>query len=314
MCSCWAWLTRTARSSPPRSAPVAEACGQTPEQVRSCLRRLVAEGLFIRDGGAGKRRQLPRHRQRAWPRSADGRAHAAGLRPGRRRARAGTGKWRLVAFAVPEPKRAPRDSFRDHLMTLGGAAIQGGLYVSPHRWHKDVAGEAERLGVADVVTQRPPTTSTSVASTMHARDRRRLWPVEELAERYRRFIEHYAFAAGPTGGPAAPPRAPARRGVPARRPGDGRRVRRLLRRRPAAAARAAPPALARTGRPRARRCAAAGSLSPPEQAGPAPLCSACSTTRSNPFPRRVCRTHEVRHLLRAPAAPPLGGRTASTSC
>src|SRR6478735_9814042 len=30
--------------------PVAEACGQGPEQVRSCFRRLVAEGLFTRDG------------------------------------------------------------------------------------------------------------------------------------------------------------------------------------------------------------------------------------------------------------------------
>ena len=30
--------------------PVAEACRQTPEQVRSCLRRLVREGLFTREG------------------------------------------------------------------------------------------------------------------------------------------------------------------------------------------------------------------------------------------------------------------------
>ncbi|MDQ3147016.1 MAG: DUF4423 domain-containing protein, partial [Actinomycetota bacterium] len=30
--------------------PVAEACGQTAEQVRSCLRRLVSEGLYTRTG------------------------------------------------------------------------------------------------------------------------------------------------------------------------------------------------------------------------------------------------------------------------
>ena len=30
--------------------PVAEACGQSADQVRSCLRRLVAEGLFTRTG------------------------------------------------------------------------------------------------------------------------------------------------------------------------------------------------------------------------------------------------------------------------
>src|SRR5215207_6670679 len=31
-------------------APVAEACRRSPEQVRSCLRRLVADGLFAREG------------------------------------------------------------------------------------------------------------------------------------------------------------------------------------------------------------------------------------------------------------------------
>src|SRR5213595_954220 len=30
--------------------PVAEACGQSPEQVRSCFRRLVGDGLFTREG------------------------------------------------------------------------------------------------------------------------------------------------------------------------------------------------------------------------------------------------------------------------
>ena len=30
--------------------PVAEACGQTPDQIRSCLRRLVTEGLYTRQG------------------------------------------------------------------------------------------------------------------------------------------------------------------------------------------------------------------------------------------------------------------------
>src|SRR3954453_23732911 len=37
-------------------APVAEACGQTPEQVRSCLRRLVNEGVVVRTGSGAKAR------------------------------------------------------------------------------------------------------------------------------------------------------------------------------------------------------------------------------------------------------------------
>src|SRR5438309_1365001 len=61
-------------------------------------------------------------------------------------------QWRLVSFAVPEHNRVARDAFRDQLRALGGAAIQGGLYISPHQWHKDVHGRAERLGIADAVS------------------------------------------------------------------------------------------------------------------------------------------------------------------
>src|SRR5690348_15830396 len=62
-------------------------------------------------------------------------------------------KWRLVSFAIPESRRSARDAFRDRLLALGGAAIANGLYVSPYRWDKDVAGEADRLGVTDAVVQ-----------------------------------------------------------------------------------------------------------------------------------------------------------------
>src|SRR5205814_3033424 len=58
-------------------------------------------------------------------------------------------QWRLVAFAVPESRRPARDTFRDRLLALGGAAVQGGLYVSPHPWHKDVQAEADRLELGE---------------------------------------------------------------------------------------------------------------------------------------------------------------------
>ena len=37
---------------------VAEACHRSPEQVRSCLRRLVGEGLFTREGEGREARYL----------------------------------------------------------------------------------------------------------------------------------------------------------------------------------------------------------------------------------------------------------------
>ena len=169
---------------------VADACGQSPEQVRSCLRRLVSEGLFERTGRG------PHARFEA---TAAGMA-ALGSTVERTRLAyaqdaAGRGwdrTWRLVAFAIPERRRAARDALRDRLLALGGAAVQGGLYVSPHPWHKDVRAEAERLGVDDLVT----VATTDDLELGGERDPRelaaRLWPVAELAERYAHFVDHYA--------------------------------------------------------------------------------------------------------------------------
>ena len=169
--------------------PVAEACGQTPDQIRSCLRRLVGEGLFTREGEG----------RDAVYRSTDEGGEA--LRSSLRRARlaflqdaagqAWDRRWRLVGFAIPEAKRSARDTFRDRLLALGGAAVQPGLYVSPHRWDDDVVAEASRLDVAEHLTL----ASTDDLEVAGERDPRalamRLWPLAELHERYERFVERY---------------------------------------------------------------------------------------------------------------------------
>jgi phenylacetic acid degradation operon negative regulatory protein len=100
-------------------------------------------------------------------------------------------QWRLVAFAVPEKDRQARDAFRDHLLDLGGAAIQGGLYVSPHPWHKEAANEADRLGIADTVTY----ATTDDLEVGGERDPRRLastlWPIDDLAIGYDKFNDRH---------------------------------------------------------------------------------------------------------------------------
>jgi phenylacetic acid degradation operon negative regulatory protein len=167
--------------------PVGEACGQTTEQLRSCLRRLVAEDLFTRDGGGrtavyvpteGGRTALDFGMQR--------------LRLSYAQDRAGRGwdrKWHLAGFAVPESRRAARDGFRDALLGMGGAAIQGGLYVSPHAWEDDVRREAKRLGMVEHLTM----SSAAELEVGGVRDPRELvralWPIDEVAARYEHFIE-----------------------------------------------------------------------------------------------------------------------------
>ena len=174
---------------PSEVLPVAEACGQSPDQVRSCLRRLVAEGLLVRRG-AGRR---TRYETTPAGLSALGatmeRTRLAYLQDA-----AGQGwdrQWRLVAFAVPERNRSARDAFRERLLSLGGALVQGGLYVSPHPWHKDVRAEADRLGVADQVTLMT-SDDLEIGGERDPRElARRLWQLDELAERYRGFVASF---------------------------------------------------------------------------------------------------------------------------
>jgi phenylacetic acid degradation operon negative regulatory protein len=172
--------------------PVAEACGQTAEQVRSCLRRLVTEGLFTRQGNgraalyvateAGQS-TLTRNMQR--------------LRLSYAQDRAGRGwdrRWHLAGFAVPESRRSARDGFRDLLLGMGGAPVQGGLYVSPHAWEDDVQREAKRLGMVDHLML----ATTAELEINGVRDPRelatQLWPLDAVAARYERFIETYHTA------------------------------------------------------------------------------------------------------------------------
>ncbi|MEA3076993.1 MAG: phenylacetic acid degradation operon negative regulatory protein [Actinomycetota bacterium] len=169
--------------------PVAQACGLTPDQVRSCLRRLVSEGLFVRNGNGQQTKYEATEAGMAALGTAVERTRLAYVQDA-----AGRGwdrQWRLVAFAVPERERAARDAFRDHLINLGGAAVQGGLYVSPHPWHKDVKAEAERLGIEDAVTL--ATTDDLEVGGEH--DPRKLaallWPTTELANAYEKFNGRY---------------------------------------------------------------------------------------------------------------------------
>src|SRR5205807_8455383 len=109
---------------------VAEACGQSPEQVRSCVRRLVGDGLFVQNRRGASARYSATARGLSELGSTMERTRLAYAQDA-----VGSGwdrRWRLVAFAIPESRRTARDGLPDDLVALGGAAIQGGLSTSPH--------------------------------------------------------------------------------------------------------------------------------------------------------------------------------------
>src|SRR5262245_46056153 len=109
---------------------VANTLGMSDQQVRLCIKRLVAEGQFVQDGRGRKAvlRATPEMRSTIEPDLEFVRYMYA-----QDRGQADwDGRWHVVAFAIGESARSARDAMRDAVLRLGGAPVQGGLYVSPN--------------------------------------------------------------------------------------------------------------------------------------------------------------------------------------
>jgi phenylacetic acid degradation operon negative regulatory protein len=173
---------------------VAEACGLSADRVRSCLRRMVSEGLFERDGNGRDALYVPTD---AGQRALAGFLERTRLAYAQDLAGRGWDRhWHLVAFGIPEAQRTARDALRDRLVALGGAAIHNGLYVSPHRWEHDVAAAVESLGVAGSVTLAATDELTVGGESDPRALAGLLWPLDDLARRYQRFLDEFGFVPG----------------------------------------------------------------------------------------------------------------------
>lgn len=165
---------------------VGNALGMSDQQVRLCVRRLVVEGQFTQDGRGRKAvlRASDEMRRSIGPELEYIRymyAQDRGDAPW-------DGVWHVVAFAVPETVRQGRDAMRDAIVYLGGAAIQGGLYVSPNPWEDRIADAAREFDVARYVT----TMTTGDLGIGAERTPRalaaRLWPLDRLADEHERLL------------------------------------------------------------------------------------------------------------------------------
>ncbi|MCH0539181.1 transcriptional regulator [Streptomyces sp. MUM 203J] len=161
---------------------VADALGMTGQQVRLCVKRLVAEGRFTRQG-RGRKAVL---RATADPTGAiapdaEYVRHAYrqdhGLAPWDE-------TWHLFAFAIPETARHARDSLRDTLIHLGAAPLQGGLYVSANAIGPIVEAHARHLGVMPFLTSLTSRDLRLGDEDDPARLAARLWPLDTIAERH----------------------------------------------------------------------------------------------------------------------------------
>lgn len=165
---------------------VANTLGMSDQQVRLCIKRLVAEGQFVQDGRGRKAvlRATPEVRSTIEPDLEFVRFMYA-----QDRGQADwDGRWHVVAFAIGESARSARDSMRDAVLRLGGAPVQGGLYLSPNEWEPYVQAAADRFGVADRVTILT-TTDLTVGGVSEARAlAEALWPLDRIAEGHRRLL------------------------------------------------------------------------------------------------------------------------------
>lgn len=168
---------------------VMEPCGLTIDQVRAQMRRLVNEGLFTR---TGEGRDAVFHSTPAGRATIAATSHRHTLAYAQDAAGRGWDRtWRLVAFAIPEARRAERDAFRSRLLQLGAAAVQNGLYVSPHRWDDEVREEIERLDIVAHVTLATTDELEIGGETDPRRLAAALWPLDDIAARYQSFVETY---------------------------------------------------------------------------------------------------------------------------
>ncbi len=99
------------------------------------------------------------------------------------------GRWHVVAFAIGESARSARDSMRDAVLRLGGALVQGGLYVSP-----------QRMGAIRAGRGRPFRRRRSRHHPHHDRPHGRrcagearalaeaLWPLDRIADGHHRLL------------------------------------------------------------------------------------------------------------------------------
>ncbi|MEW1904543.1 PaaX family transcriptional regulator C-terminal domain-containing protein [Streptomyces sp. NPDC086147] len=168
---------------------VAGLLGMSDQQVRLCVTRLVAEGRFTRRG-RGRKATLRAVADATGSLAPDASyvRHAyrqdAGLAPW-------DGTWHLYAFAVPEARRVARDSLREHLLHLGAAPVQNGLYVTANPVGELVDAQARHLGIEDTLT-RLTTTDLRVGDLTGPRElAAALWPLAEIARRHERLA---AFA------------------------------------------------------------------------------------------------------------------------
>ncbi len=157
---------------------LAEELGVSGNALRSALSRMTREGWLAahRNGGPPRYRLTPRGRDLI--------EEGIGRIYGRRLA-SWDGRWLLVSYSLPEPRRGQRDRLRQGLSFLGLGSLGNGLFVTPHDLRREVRELIRRCGVEREVTMHHGTLEWP---DQPAQVVARAWDLKRLEARYGEFV------------------------------------------------------------------------------------------------------------------------------
>jgi phenylacetic acid degradation operon negative regulatory protein len=156
--------------------------GLTGGAVRTVLSRMVARGWLepVRTGRRGHYALSPRGRRLL----EEGEARI--YRPPQ--LESWDGEWTLLAYSVPEERRAVRDRLRARLSWLGFGSLGNGLWISPHPVVERVRDIGTELGVsADLELFR----ARHEGYTKRQQLVGRCWDLPALNVRYEAFLDRH---------------------------------------------------------------------------------------------------------------------------
>jgi phenylacetic acid degradation operon negative regulatory protein len=156
--------------------------GFTEGAARVALNRLVARDLLSRTRNGRLVHYALTPRTLAVLAEGDRRIFTLGERPRRETT------WTVLWHSIPEERRLARTRLTSRLRFLGFGSVQDGTWLAPHDREIELAELLTELDVAEhagVMLGRPATT-VDFRSFLA-----RVWDLDELAQRYQAFVEHF---------------------------------------------------------------------------------------------------------------------------
>jgi phenylacetic acid degradation operon negative regulatory protein len=151
--------------------------------ARVALARAVGRGLLARERSGRLAHYVITPRCAALLAEGDARIFALGNRPDHRE------PWTVLWHGIPDDRRLERARLARRLRFLGFGPLQDGTWIAPRNREREVATLLADLEVGDYagVFVGKPATAVDFAALA-----RRVWDLEELDERYLRFVDRFS--------------------------------------------------------------------------------------------------------------------------